>query len=151
MPLIPCWQGGQTERVALHALGPPPPCMVVETEEMAAALIAKPSTAVCFDSCAGGTCIDGHTWTFVLAAILATMAPAIANHYTNSTQGMVADMGGGAGGEMLWLHQAMHLLQWPVQWRWVMHPPLEATCKVCMGTLCPTSSWRRSSMELTFD
>ncbi len=53
--------------------------------------------------------------------------------------------------KMLWSHQATHLLPRPVQrWR-VMHPPPAATCKACTGTLCPTPSRRRSSMERTLD
>ncbi len=77
--------------------------MVVETVEMAAASVARPGTAVCMDGFAGGTCIDGRAQTFVPAAIIAAMAPAVANPYLNSARGTAADTGrvdgGAVGGE----------------------------------------------------
>jgi hypothetical protein len=96
-------EGGITKGVAVRTLGPLPSHGVVETAEMAAASVARPSTPVCMDGCAGGTCVDGCAWTFVPAAIIATMALAVANPYLNSARGAAADMGrvdGGAiGGE----------------------------------------------------
>jgi hypothetical protein len=50
------------------------------------------------DGCAGGTCIGGHSRTFVPATIIAATAPAVANPYTHSAHGTVADMGSAAGG-----------------------------------------------------
>jgi hypothetical protein len=70
---------------------------------MAAASVARPGTAVCMDGCAGGTCIDGHGWTFVPAAITVATASAVANSYLNSAHGTAAYTGkvdeGAVGGE----------------------------------------------------
>ncbi len=60
-------------------------------------MAARPGTAVCTDGCAGGTCTGGHARTFVPATIIAATAPAVANPYTHSAHGTVADMGGAAG------------------------------------------------------
>ncbi len=97
--------GGGTEEVAVRALGPLPSCLVVETVEVAADMVARPSTAVCMDGCASGTCVDGCARTFVPAAIIAAMAPAVANPYLNSAHGKVADTvrgfeGAVGGGDM---------------------------------------------------
>ncbi len=89
---------GTTGGVALCAPGPPPPRLVPRTVETAAALAANPGTAICTDGCAGGTCVDGRTRTFVLATILAATAPAVANPYTNTAHGTAADTGGVVGG-----------------------------------------------------
>ena len=51
-------------------------------------------TAVCTDGCAGGTCGKKHVRTFTPAAILAEMAPAVANLYLNATTGTAAATGG---------------------------------------------------------
>jgi hypothetical protein len=95
--------GGITEGVAVCALGPLPSHAVVETMETAGASVARPSTAVCMDGCAGGTCIDGHARMFFLATIIAATAPTVANPYLNSARGTAADMGrvdgGAVGGE----------------------------------------------------
>ncbi len=90
--------GRTTKGVALRALGPLPSLAVVDTAGTAAALAARPGTAVCMDGCTGGTCTGGHVRTFVPATIMAATTPAVANPYTHSTLGTVADMGGAAGG-----------------------------------------------------
>ncbi len=90
--------GRTTKGVALGALGPLPSRAVVDTAGTAAALAARLGTAVCMDGCAGGTCTSGHARTFVPATIIAATAPAVANPYTHSAHGTVADMGGAAGG-----------------------------------------------------
>ncbi len=71
--------GGTTKGAALHALCPLPSHMVVETTETAAASVARPGTAVCMNGCERGTCVNGHGQTFVLAAIIAATALAVAN------------------------------------------------------------------------
>jgi hypothetical protein len=90
--------GRTTEGISLCALGPLPSHAVVDTAGTAAALAARPGTAVCTDGCAGVTCTGGHARTFVLATIIAAMSLAIANPYMHSAHGTVADMGGAAGG-----------------------------------------------------
>jgi hypothetical protein len=90
--------GRTTKGVALQALGPLPSCAVVDTAGTAAALVARPGTAVCMDGCASGTCTGGHVRTFIPATIIAAIAPAVTNPYTHSAHGTVADMGGAAGG-----------------------------------------------------
>ncbi len=90
--------GRTTKGVALCTLGPLLSRAVVDTVGTAAALAARPGTAVCTDGCAGGTCTGGPASTFVLATIIGATAPASANPYTHSAHGMVADMGGAAGG-----------------------------------------------------
>jgi hypothetical protein len=72
--------------------------MAVEATEMAAASVARPGTAVCTDGCASGTCVDGHGRTFVLDAITAATALAVANPYLNSAHGTAADTGRADGG-----------------------------------------------------
>ena len=77
------------------------------TQMAAAAPVARVGAAACTDGCAGGTCGEMHTWTFVPAAILAATPPAVANPYIlvaaapavanphlNVTTGMAADAGG---------------------------------------------------------
>jgi hypothetical protein len=93
---LPVW--GTTEGVAVRALGPLPSRTVVETVEVAADMVARPGTAVCTDGCAGGICVDGHTQTFVPAAIIVATAPAVANPYLNSAHGTVADTSRGFRG-----------------------------------------------------
>jgi hypothetical protein len=91
--------GRTTKGVALHALGLLLSRAVVDTGGTAAASAVRPGTAVwCTDGCAGGTCTGGHARTFVLATIIAATAPTVANSYTHSAHGTVADMGGAAGG-----------------------------------------------------
>jgi hypothetical protein len=86
--------GGITKGVAQHIPGPSPSHAVVETVVTAmAALVARPGTAVCTDGCPGGTCGNGHAWTCVPAAIIAAMAPVVANPYLNSASGKAADTG----------------------------------------------------------
>ena len=87
--------GGTTGGVALRAPGPLPPRPVPGTAETAAASAANPGSAICTDSCAGGTCVDGCVPEFVPAAIIAATAPAVANPYTNTACGTAADTGGG--------------------------------------------------------
>jgi hypothetical protein len=90
--------GGTTEGVALRAPGPLPSHAAVEAAEMAAASVARPSTAVCTDGCAGGTCVDGCGRMFVLAAITTATALAVANPYLNYARGTAADTGRADGG-----------------------------------------------------
>ena len=71
---------------------------VLRTAETAVALVINPGTAVCTAGCAGGTCFDGRTRTFVPAAILAATAPPVANPYTNAAGGTTADSVGVVGG-----------------------------------------------------
>ncbi len=85
--------GGTTKGVALHTPGSLPLHAAVEAMVMAAASVARPGTAVCMDGCSGGTCVDGHGWMFVPAAITVAMALAVANPYLNSACGMAADTG----------------------------------------------------------
>ena len=51
--------------------------------------------AACTVGCAGGNCGETHVRTFVPAAILAAVAPAVANPYLNATTITAADAGGG--------------------------------------------------------
>jgi hypothetical protein len=94
---------GDHKGVALRALGPLPSHAVVETAEMAVASVARTGTAVCMDSCTGGTCLDGPGRMFVSAAIIAATALAVANPYLNFAHGTAADTdrvdGGAIGGE----------------------------------------------------
>jgi hypothetical protein len=90
--------GGTTGGVALHTPGPLPSRPLPGTAEMAATLTANPGTAICTDGCASGTCVDGHARTFVPAAILAAMAPAVANPYTSTVRGNTHDTVGEVGG-----------------------------------------------------
>jgi hypothetical protein len=107
-------EGGSTEGVAQHALGHSPSHAVVGTAETAVvALLVSPGTVVCTDGCAGFTCIDGRVWTFVPAAVIAVMAPAVANPYTTSVHVMSADMGrvvGGAVGDVVALGNATNAM-----------------------------------------
>jgi hypothetical protein len=94
--------GEITEIVAQRAPGPLLSHAGVETAVMAtAALAARPSTAVCTDGCAGGTCSNGHAQTFVPAAIIAAMAPVVANPYLNSASGTAADTDRVVGGAVV--------------------------------------------------
>jgi len=61
-------------------------------------------TAVCTDGCAGGTCGKKHVRTFNPAAILAEMAPAVANLYLNATTGTAAATGGGGAEQRVRWH-----------------------------------------------
>jgi hypothetical protein len=96
---------GITKGVAQRALGPSPSHAVVGTAETAVvAFVARPGTAVCMDGYAGGTCIDGHAWTFVQDTIIVAMTPVFANPYMNSAGGTAADTGrvvGGAVGDVV--------------------------------------------------
>ncbi len=85
--------GGTTEGGALCAPAPLPSHATVEATEMAAALVARPGTAVCMDGCAGVTCVDGRDQTFVPAAITVATALAVASPYLNSARSTAADMG----------------------------------------------------------
>ena len=141
---------GTTEGVAQRALGPPPPRPVLRTAETAVALAVDSGTTVCTDGCAGGTCIDGHTRTFVPAAILAVTALTLANPCTNAAGGTVAGTVGVVGG-------AARAIVAPSDITPAVagaaaaggKPPTAAMCKVHAGISCPAPSRRRSSLELT--
>jgi hypothetical protein len=90
--------GGTTKGVALRTPGPLSSHAAVEAAETGAASVARSSTAVCMDGCAGGTCVDGCDWMFVPAAITAATALAVADPYLNSARGTVAEMGRADGG-----------------------------------------------------
>ena len=87
--------GGDVEGVAQRAPTSLSLCTVNKNAQTAAtAFAARVGTAVCTDGCAGSTCVETHVWMFVPAAILAAMAPAIANPYLNATTGTAAGTGG---------------------------------------------------------
>jgi hypothetical protein len=107
-------EGGSTKGVAQHAHGHSPSHTVVGTVKTAvAALAASLGTVVCMDGCAGFTCIDGRARIFVPAAIIAAMAPAVANPYTTSICVTAADTGrvvGGAVGDVAALGNATNAM-----------------------------------------
>ena len=139
------------EGVAQRALGPPPPRPVLRTAETAMALAVNPSTAVCTDGCAGGTCINGHARTFVPAAILAATAPAVANPYTNAAGGTAAGTVGVVGGAAGAIVAPNDITPAAVVYAAAAggKPPPTAMPKVHVGISCPAPSRRRSSLELT--
>ncbi len=85
--------GGTSEGVALCAPSPLLSHVAVEAIKTAAASVARPGTAVCMDGCTSGTCVDGHSRTFIPAALTATTALAVASPYLNFARSTAADTG----------------------------------------------------------
>jgi hypothetical protein len=105
--------GRDVEGVAQRApMSSPSRTVDVTAQMVAATLVARVGAATCTDGCAGGTCGEMHARTFVPAAILAVMPPAVANPYIlmataravatphlNVTTSTATDAGGGGAAQ----------------------------------------------------